>query len=105
MHEFTHLRRIFLGRPSYRGRGWSLTLSLAQSSFGNTHDPLDNIPPSKSIYDSVVNMSEVQFAKSFLASLDRKPVKLSSDYVADPKKYPSQSPVRDMNIITVDGMC
>ncbi|KAF2157938.1 hypothetical protein K461DRAFT_290200 [Myriangium duriaei CBS 260.36] len=37
-------------------------------------------------------MAEVQFAKSYLATLDRRPVKLSSDFVSDPKKYPSQSP-------------
>ncbi|TKX25879.1 Blt1 N-terminal domain-containing protein [Elsinoe australis] len=37
-------------------------------------------------------MSEVQFAKSFLGTLDRKPTKLSSDFVSDPRKYPSQSP-------------
>ncbi|KAG8630651.1 hypothetical protein KVT40_002270 [Elsinoe batatas] len=37
-------------------------------------------------------MAEVQFAKSFLSTLDRKPIKLSSDFVSDPKKYPSQSP-------------
>lgn len=37
-------------------------------------------------------MAEVQFAKTFLSTLDRRPVKLSSDFVSDPKKYPSQSP-------------
>ncbi|PNS15520.1 FACT complex subunit spt16 [Sphaceloma murrayae] len=37
-------------------------------------------------------MSEVQFAKAFLATLDRKPAKLSSDFVSDPRNYPSQSP-------------
>ncbi|KAF4551594.1 Hypothetical protein D9617_13g100950 [Elsinoe fawcettii] len=37
-------------------------------------------------------MAEVQFAKSFLSTLDRRPIKLSSDFVSDPKKYPSQSP-------------
>ena len=38
-------------------------------------------------------MSETMFAKVFLGSLDRKPVKLGSDYISDPKQYPAQSPV------------
>ena len=38
-------------------------------------------------------MSEVQFAKSFMSVLDRRAVKLGSDFVSDPKKYPAQSPV------------
>ncbi|GAB7342546.1 hypothetical protein MBLNU457_g0724t2 [Dothideomycetes sp. NU457] len=37
-------------------------------------------------------MSEVQFAKSFMSVLDRRAVKLGSDFVSDPKKYPAQSP-------------
>lgn len=39
------------------------------------------------------SMSEISFAKSFLATLDKRAVKLSSDHVADPRKYPAQSPV------------
>lgn len=46
-------------------------------------------------------MSEVQFVKTFLALLDRKAVKLSSDYVSDPRKYPAQTPVRVTRIIRV----
>ena len=38
-------------------------------------------------------MSEVTFAKSFLATLDKRPIKLPADHVSDPRKYPSQSPV------------
>lgn len=38
-------------------------------------------------------MSEVTFAKTFLSSLDRKPIKLPADHVSDPRKYPNQSPV------------
>ncbi|CAK4033008.1 hypothetical protein CB0940_09316 [Lecanosticta acicola] len=37
-------------------------------------------------------MSEVTFAKSFLATLDKKPIKLPADHVSDPRKYPNQSP-------------
>lgn len=44
-------------------------------------------------------MAETQFAKSFLALLDKKAIKLNSDYVSDPKRYPSQSPVRSMTTI------
>ncbi|KAK5167536.1 uncharacterized protein LTR77_007235 [Saxophila tyrrhenica] len=37
-------------------------------------------------------MSEVTFAKSFLATLDKRPIKLPADHVSDPRKYPNQSP-------------
>lgn len=40
-------------------------------------------------------MSEVTFAKSFLATLDKRPIKLPADHVSDPRQYPSQSPVRN----------
>lgn len=42
---------------------------------------------------SAATMAEVQFAKVFLATLDRRPVRLNSDFVSDPRKYPSQTPV------------
>jgi len=38
-------------------------------------------------------MSEDSFARAFLTSIERKPIRLSSDHVSDPKKYPAQSPV------------
>ncbi|KAK3676361.1 hypothetical protein LTR78_003636 [Recurvomyces mirabilis] len=37
-------------------------------------------------------MSEVTFAKTFLATLDKRPIKLPADHVSDPRKYPGQSP-------------
>ncbi|KAF2163527.1 hypothetical protein M409DRAFT_68448 [Zasmidium cellare ATCC 36951] len=37
-------------------------------------------------------MSEVTFAKQFLATIDKKPIKLPADHVSDPRKYPNQSP-------------
>ncbi|QIW98645.1 hypothetical protein AMS68_004163 [Peltaster fructicola] len=37
-------------------------------------------------------MSEVTFAKAFLTTLDKKPIKLPADHVSDPRKYPNQSP-------------
>ncbi|GAB7360098.1 hypothetical protein MBLNU230_g7862t1 [Neophaeotheca triangularis] len=37
-------------------------------------------------------MSEVTFAKSFLATLDKKPIKLANDHVSDQRQYPGQSP-------------
>ncbi|ROW04053.1 hypothetical protein VSDG_00744 [Cytospora chrysosperma] len=37
-------------------------------------------------------MSEVTFAKSFLAALDSRPQKLSADHVEDPKNYPARPP-------------
>lgn len=36
-------------------------------------------------------MTEISFARSFLSALDMRPVKLSSDHVTDPRKYPAQS--------------
>ena len=39
-------------------------------------------------------MSEVTFAKSFLATLDKKPIKLPGDHISDPRQYPNTSPVR-----------
>lgn len=39
-------------------------------------------------------MSEVTFAKGFLSTLDKRPIKLPADHVSDPKQYPNQSPVR-----------
>lgn len=41
-------------------------------------------------------MSEVTFAKSFLATIDKRPIKLPADHVSDPRKYPNQSPVLRM---------
>jgi hypothetical protein len=38
-------------------------------------------------------MSEVTFAKSYLATLDKRPIKIAADYASDPRKYPNQSPV------------
>lgn len=37
------------------------------------------------------NMTEVAFAKQFLAALDARPVKLSADHVEDPRSYPARS--------------
>ncbi|KAF1813127.1 hypothetical protein P152DRAFT_433920 [Eremomyces bilateralis CBS 781.70] len=35
-------------------------------------------------------MAELSFCKQFLTTLDSRPAKLSSDYIADPKKHPAQ---------------
>ncbi|KAH6891139.1 cell-cycle control medial ring component-domain-containing protein [Thelonectria olida] len=37
-------------------------------------------------------MAEVAFAKTFLASLDPRPIKLSADHVEDPKSFPARPP-------------
>lgn len=49
---------------------------------------------SNSSCEKTETMTEVQFAKSFLAALDGRPIKLQADYVEDPKNYPSRPPVR-----------
>ncbi|KAI9763007.1 MAG: hypothetical protein M4579_000070 [Chaenotheca gracillima] len=36
-------------------------------------------------------MAELQFAKQFLTVLDSRPVKIPSDHVEDPRRYPAQS--------------
>lgn len=38
-------------------------------------------------------MSEVSFAKGFLATLDKRPIKLPADHVSDPRKGSGQSPM------------
>ena len=38
-------------------------------------------------------MTELSFAKSFLAILDSRAIKLQSDYVADPKTFEPKGPV------------
>ncbi|GAB0135010.1 hypothetical protein EsDP_00003362 [Epichloe bromicola] len=37
-------------------------------------------------------MAEAAFAKSFLSTLDSRPVKLSADHVEDPKSFPARPP-------------
>lgn len=37
-------------------------------------------------------MAEAAFAKTFLSSLDSRPIKLSADHVEDPKTFPARSP-------------
>ncbi|KAH6645972.1 cell-cycle control medial ring component-domain-containing protein [Truncatella angustata] len=39
----------------------------------------------------LANMTEVTFAKQFLATLDARPVKLSPDHVEDPRGYPARN--------------
>lgn len=40
-------------------------------------------------------MSEVNFIKSFLSSLDSRPIKLPADYVFDPERVGLKVPVRN----------
>ncbi|RFU81738.1 ubiquitin supergroup, partial [Trichoderma arundinaceum] len=37
-------------------------------------------------------MAEVAFAKTFLTSLDSRPIKLSPDHIEDPKTFPPLPP-------------
>ncbi|WEW56274.1 hypothetical protein PRK78_001717 [Emydomyces testavorans] len=48
-------------------------------------------------------MAELSFAKSFLAQLDSKPIKLPSDHVFDPRSFQPRQPVRnpDLAIFTL----
>lgn len=39
-------------------------------------------------------MSELAFCKQFLTALGARPIKLSSDHIADARHYPSQAVVR-----------
>lgn len=38
-------------------------------------------------------MSETMFAKALMSGLEKRPSRLSSDHVSDPRKYPAQAPV------------
>ncbi|KAK8130060.1 hypothetical protein PG999_002440 [Apiospora kogelbergensis] len=60
-------------------------------------------PPPETLYTSypfptlstnpreLATMTEVTFAKQFLAALDSRPLKLSADHVEDPRSYPARS--------------
>lgn len=62
-------------------------------------------PPPETLYTSypfptlstnpreLATMTEVTFAKQFLAALDSRPLKLSADHVEDPRSYPARSAV------------
>ena len=41
---------------------------------------------------------QVSFAKQFLATLDKRLIKLPADHVSDPRQYPAQSPVRNNSL-------
>jgi hypothetical protein len=65
---------------------------------------VDEETPSPTLYSSCPNryyfeidfaaMTEVAFAKTFLAALDVRPVKLSPDHVEDPQNLPARGAVR-----------
>lgn len=38
-------------------------------------------------------MSETMFAQALMSGLEKRPTRLSSDHVSDPRKYPAQAPV------------
>ena len=60
------------------------------------------IPPNNfsTLVKPLAKMSEVSFIKSFLNSLDSKPVKLPADYVIDPERVPLRAPVRPSPLIS-----
>ena len=47
----------------------------------------------RTIFLSAAIMTELSFAKSFLATLDGRPIKLSPDHAADPKTFEHKGPV------------
>jgi len=75
--------------------------SLAHFPPETPHRHIEHLSTShpKSSLDLVVyiltytTMAEVQYAKSFLGLLESRPIKYSSDYVADPRTLPAQSVV------------
>lgn len=50
-------------------------------------------PASTKLPATLSIMAEVGFAKTFLSSLDSRPVKLSANHVEDPKSFPARPPV------------
>lgn len=49
-----------------------------------------------SVFEHVLIAGPVTFAKSYLATLDKRAIKLPADHAGDPRKYPDQSPVRTL---------
>jgi len=43
-------------------------------------------------------MTEVSFARSFLSTLDARPIKISADHVEDPRTYPARGPVSRLGL-------
>lgn len=68
------------------------------------NDDEDDVTPAPTLYSSypsryyseidLAAMTEVSFAKTFLAALDARPVKLSPDHVEDPRNHPARGAVR-----------
>jgi len=68
---------ITLAWKPYR-RGFKIQLSIEQQ---------------QAIYQRIHKMTELSFAKSFLATLDSRPTRLSADHVEDPRSYPARGAV------------
>lgn len=90
-------RHLELGSPSIHPNTIAATkhLQLHISNDSQHTADLDFLSERDTLYGSFQRtiMSEVTFAKSFLSTLDKKPVKLAADHVSDPKQYANQSPV------------
>lgn len=57
-------------------------------------------------YPAVGNtiMAEASFAKTFLTTLDSRPIKLSADHVEDARNFPSRPPVRSTPTATISPL-
>jgi hypothetical protein len=70
---------------------YSMMSKLGSDSNCNYSGDLDKIAITLS--SNMAGMTELAFARQFLTALDSRPIKLSSDHVADPKNYPAQGAV------------
>lgn len=62
---------------------------LRRAHFDIYHKPVESVKTSRIIFI----MSETMFAKALMSGLEKRPSRLSSDHVSDPRKYPAQAPV------------
>lgn len=79
---------------------WKVQLQLQKNYSSSIHRPtaifafplLLNIPPLVQFILQHI-MSELAFAKSFLSSLDSRPIKIRADHVFDPERVGLRVPV------------
>lgn len=62
---------------------------LRRAHFDIYHKPSDG----RNTPGNIFIMSETMFAKALMSGLEKRPSRLSSDHVSDPRKYPAQAPV------------
>jgi hypothetical protein len=91
----------FGDRQNVPPAGWQLALHRHRICIGvtnNTSKAYSNPdlllwPLLFAVTTGLHTMSELAFCKQFLSALDARPIKLSSDHIADARQYPAQAAV------------